>query len=907
MKKVATIQISEAGKSIANTLQHELGAKTITRTEIGKHWDEFDAFVFIGAMGICVRTIAPYIKDKHEDPAVVCVDSLGMNAISVLSGHIGGANDLAREVAAVIGAREVITTQSDNAGLWALDTFEKRFGWHVVGDWERGRPRPHLWRTRTSALPNEPMNDMEGGGNHDDAMQSAIFTFVNRQPTALLIEAQDEGTEYLLNTLPPHVTLVNSLAEVDKNRYKLCIVVSPTLQSLEASPTILHFVPRVLTVGIGLAHQAEPANEILAEIYRSIETAGYHALAIDRYCTIDVKHDEPVIRALQAAGETVCFFTADELAKVEVPNPSATVQKHVGTPSVCEAAAILGSNHGKLIVPKVKGRNWTAAVAQQTHPQPLPTGRGVDSPSAENSQVISNYSPPYREGQGGGSAHIEIVGAGPGDPDLVSVRGRKMLERADLILYAGSLVPKALTECHKPGAVVRSSADMNLEEQCALMKEHYDRGHFIVRLHTGDPCIFGAIQEQMAFFDANGMDYHITPGISSFLAAAAELQSQFTIPERCQTIILTRGEGRTPMPEKEQLHLLARSQSTMCIFLSASIVDDVQRELLMEYPEDTPVAACYHLTWPDQKIYRGVLKDLAKIVHDNHLTLTTMLVVGEAIDNREGLSALYDKHFTHLFRKGTAPPGSADVTSALGTRSSTPAIIADETSALPGAGEDDCAPRKDDCAPRKDEHSPREDDRAPKELRAWHSRGYLPHVEDKQLQSITFRLFDSVPADIITRWKEEADRDASGAEEAKIRQAIADYEDKGYGECFLKDCRVAEIVQNALLYYDGVRYRLIRWCVMPNHVHVLIEMNGEWSLSSILKGWKSFTAHEANKMLGRKGNFWMQEYFDRYIRNERHFQNVVQYIDNNPVKAGLVSSPEEWPWSTLGARTSRPQ
>ena len=229
-----------------------------------------------------------------------------------------------------------------------------------------------------------------------------------------------------------------------------------------------------------------------------------------------------------------------------------------------------------------------------------------------------------------------------------------MLERADLILYAGSLVPKALTECHKPGAVVRSSADMNLEEQCALMKEHYDKGHFIVRLHTGDPCIFGAIQEQMAFFDQEGMDYHITPGISSFLAAAAELRSQFTIPERTQTIILTRGEGRTPMPEKEQLHLLAKSQSTMCIFLSAAIVDDVQRELLQEYPENTPVAACYHLTWPDQKIYRGVLKDLAKIVHDNHLTLTTMLVVGEAIDNRQGLSELYSKYFTHLFRKGEA-------------------------------------------------------------------------------------------------------------------------------------------------------------------------------------------------------------------------------------------------------------
>lgn len=333
-----------------------------------------------------------------------------------------------------------------------------------------------------------------------------------------------------------------------------------------------------------------------------------------------------------------CFFcphppTPTGAPRPQVPNPSETVAKHVGTPSVCEAAAILGSNHGKIIIPKVKGKNWTAALA-------------IDYKYLRERQQVGEL------GSGMQKGHIEIVGAGPGDPDLVSVRGRKMLERADLILYAGSLVPKALTECHKPGAVVRSSADMNLEEQCALMKEHYDKGHFIVRLHTGDPCIFGAIQEQMAFFDANRMDYHITPGISSFLAAAAELQSQFTIPERCQTIILTRGEGRTPMPEKEQLHLLARSQSTMCIFLSASIVDDVQRELLMEYPEDTPVAACYHLTWPDQRIYRGVLKDLAKIVHDNHLTLTTMLVVGEAIDNREGLSALYDKHFTHLFRQG---------------------------------------------------------------------------------------------------------------------------------------------------------------------------------------------------------------------------------------------------------------
>lgn len=593
---IAVIQISEAGSTIAQTLQRELGAKTIQRVDVGSQWKQFDAFVFIGAMGICVRTIAPYIKDKHEDPAVVCVDSLGMNVISVLSGHIGGANDLTRQISALIGAREVITTQSDNAGLWALDTLEARFDWPIASD-------------------IYDMND-------------CIFAFVNRKPTALLLEARDEGTDYLEKTMPEHVTLINSIQEADPRKYELLIMVTPFIRHAPEGMLVLHFVPMVGTIGFGLAHHPDDYELIYDEIDDTIASHGVLPCA-HRYCTIDVKADEEFVELLEDEyDEKVVFFSAEELAAVEVPNPSKTVQKHVGTPSVCEAAAILGSNHGKLIVPKVKGKNWTAALAiDYKHLRtPLPTG--------------------VRPG------HIEIVGAGPGDPDLVSVRGRKMLERADLILYAGSLVPKALTDCHKPGAIVRSSADMNLEEQCALMKEHYDKGHFIVRLHTGDPCIFGAIQEQMAFFDANGMDYHITPGISSFLAAAAELQSQFTIPERCQTIILTRGEGRTPMPEKEKLHLLAKSQSTMCIFLSAAIVDDVQKELLQEYPEDTPVAACYHLTWPDQKIYRGKLKDLAKIVHDNHLTLTTMLVVGEAIDNRSGLSELYSKHFTHLFRQG---------------------------------------------------------------------------------------------------------------------------------------------------------------------------------------------------------------------------------------------------------------
>ncbi|MBR6035418.1 MAG: cobalamin biosynthesis protein, partial [Bacteroidaceae bacterium] len=397
--KIAIIPISEAGSEIAVTLQRQLGAKSIQRTEVKSKWKNYDAFIFIGAMGICVRTIAPLVEDKHKDPAVVCIDSFGQHVISVLSGHVGGANDLTREVAAIIGGREVITTQSDNAGLWALDTFAERFNWAVASD---------------------------------DDMNECIFAFVNREPTALLMDICDEGTDYLEKTLPEHVTVVKSIEDIDPKKFKLAILVTPYNLSVPYGMLELHFVPMIAALGFGLAHHPKDYEDIYDEIDEAMNQMGVLP-CYKRYCTIDVKEDEEFCAMLvDDLEEELVFYTAEELAKVEVPNPSKTVAQHVGTPSVCEAAAILGANNGKLIVPKVKGKNWTAALA-----------------------IDYKY---LRMLEG----HIEIVGAGPGDPDLISVRGRRMLERADLILYAGSLVPKALTECHKPGAVVRSSADMNL-------------------------------------------------------------------------------------------------------------------------------------------------------------------------------------------------------------------------------------------------------------------------------------------------------------------------------------------------------------------------------------------------------------------------------------------------------------
>ncbi|MBF1379091.1 MAG: precorrin-4 C(11)-methyltransferase [Porphyromonas sp.] len=603
---IAVIAVSPQGITIAEQLKAEWQEQlTIFSTHqhssvesirnikehVDAHFGDYSAWVFIGAMGICIRTIAEHVQHKYHDPAVINIDSTGRFVVSVLSGHVGGANELTEHIASLLGAQAVVSTQTDNTGLWALDLFSRKYGWAQV-------------------------NNMGG-------LNKPIALYTNGKPTALLLEVRDKFTLELERTHAEHVDIYYKREDLDESKYELILVVSPRVY--ETSKPCIQYIPKSLALGLGCRYQCAP-KDIPEYICNEIRRLGYYPEAIKRIGTIDLKKDEPLLKEmLQLLKiEEADIYTSEDLAPVEIKNPSDYVFKVTGVYGVAESASRLSARMGSIVIEKQKGmlhdgNDFTFAVS-----------------------IDRAYE---RRG------HIEIVGAGPGDPDLCSIRGRAFLEIADLILYAGSLVPRALTTCHKPGATVRSSADMNLEEQFALMKEFYDKGLLVVRLHTGDPCIYGAIQEQMAFFDEYDMSYHITPGISSFQAAAAALRSQFTIPEKTQTIILTRGEGRTPMPEKEKLHMLARSQSTMCIFLSAGIVDDVQAQLLEHYPEDTPVAACYHLTWPDERIYRGQLKDLAKLVHDNKLTLTTMLVIGEAIDNRKGLSRLYADEFKHLFRK----------------------------------------------------------------------------------------------------------------------------------------------------------------------------------------------------------------------------------------------------------------
>ncbi len=553
-----------------------------------KLWLENKVLVFIGALGICVREIAPFLEDKKNDPAVINIDANGLFVQPVVSGHLGGANQLATELAALLGATPVITTVSDTSGLWQLDLLPQRFDW-------------------TLECPGK--------------LTSLMAKFVNSEKTALLLEVRDKGTLFLENSLPDHVNVFYNAEEVDLSEFKVILAVSPFLHDFGTKA--IFYRPKVLQIGFG--SQANVYSQLFEkELISSIEEKGLSFSSVASLGSAEIKEDEAAfLHFSKKYNLPIQFFSAETLAEYEVANPSDKVKSVTGSASVSEAAAMHLSGNNLLVEKtklKVKDKYFTYAV--------------------------SIHSENERKG------FVEFVGAGPGDPELVSVRGKQMLQTADLILYAGSLVPKELTHYAKSGCVVKSSAGMDLNTQIETMQPFYDRGLFVVRLHTGDPCIYGAIQEQMAVMDQLGWSYHITPGISSFQAAAAALKSQFTIPEEVQTIILTRGEGRTPMPEREQLHKLAKSQSTMCIYLSASIAKKIERDLLEHYPPETPVAVCYKLTWKDERIYRCKLEDLAQTVEDNKLKMNTMIVVGKAIDNRSGFSKLYDKKFTHAFREG---------------------------------------------------------------------------------------------------------------------------------------------------------------------------------------------------------------------------------------------------------------
>ena len=265
---------------------------------------------------------------------------------------------------------------------------------------------------------------------------------------------------------------------------------------------------------------------------------------------------------------------------------------------------------------------------------------------------------------------VYIIGAGPGDPELLTLKAKRLIEQADVIIYADSLVPPEIAAFAKPGAQVYGSKDMALPEIMAVTLQAAAAGQQVARIQSGDPSLYGATLEQMRILQAQGVDYEIIPGVSAAFAAAAVLKAELTVPEVSQTVIMTRAEGRVPMPPGEQLTDLARHGSTLVIFLSVTRMFRIAAQLQdAGYAPDTPVAVAYRVGWPDQQIIRGVLSDIAEKVRAAKITLQALIIVGKAVDPqlldpdaaRVAVSHLYSDDYTHLYRRaGRGDHAAAD-------------------------------------------------------------------------------------------------------------------------------------------------------------------------------------------------------------------------------------------------------
>lgn len=249
---------------------------------------------------------------------------------------------------------------------------------------------------------------------------------------------------------------------------------------------------------------------------------------------------------------------------------------------------------------------------------------------------------------------VHFVGAGPGATDLITMRGHKYLSEADVIIYAGSLVNKELLNYAKEGAEIHNSAHMTLEEVIELIKKAEKENKVTVRLHTGDSSIYGAIREQMDVLNSFNIQYTVVPGVSSFCGAAASLNAEYTLPGVSQSVIITRMEGRTPVPERESIRSFATHKSTMVLFLSSGLTEELSKELIEGgYDKDTPVAVVYKATWPDEKIFKCSIESLHQTMKDNKITKTALILVGNFLGNDYERSELYNPNFTHEFRKGS--------------------------------------------------------------------------------------------------------------------------------------------------------------------------------------------------------------------------------------------------------------
>jgi precorrin-4 C11-methyltransferase len=612
--KVALIAVTRRGAEQARLLRRRLRAGEVHRPEkygpadhpwelpfagplaerVPELFGRCEQLVFFLAAGAVTRLIAPCLASKETDPGVLAVDEAGRFVIPLLSGHKGGANTFARTVAGYLGAMPVITTASDVIGGLSLDLLEEEFGW--------------------TAEPRERLKE-------------AALALVNGAPVAVIQEIGRKGEWLDERDLPRNVTFGRDGVVLNLHEFEYVVCITDRLISTTSAVRVLLFRPLSLVLGVG-CERGISTDALEDGLTRFLAEHRFARTSIGTVTSVDLKADEEAIGELaRRHGWQTAFYGADELARVaEAPNPSEVVARCVGTPGVAEPAALLAAGAKRLLVEK---QVMTSPLAPQRMTFALARSAAFEEPGPEK---------------------VVFIGAGPGDPDLLTLKAHRALARADVVVYAGSLVPEEVLRHAPTTAVLHNSAPLTLEEVMAVLVPAARAGKRVVRLHSGDTSLYSAIQEQMARLDEAGIAYEVIPGVSSFQAAAAALKAELTLPEVAQTVILTRAEGETPMPEGESLEALARHRATLCIFLSARLVDRVQEQLLTAYAPDTPAAILYRVSWPDEKIVLTELRHLAEEVSRHKLSRTTLIVVGTAVGRRQNRSRLYDKDHGHIFR-----------------------------------------------------------------------------------------------------------------------------------------------------------------------------------------------------------------------------------------------------------------
>src|SRR5262252_374655 len=573
---------------------------TALAAQVVAWFGQYDHLVFFLATGAVTRLIAPCLDSKTTDPGVLAVDEAGRFVIPVLSGHQGGANAFARTVAGYLGATPVITTASDVIGGLSLDLLAETLGWV---------PEPA------------------------ERLKAAAMALVNQEPVAIIQEVGRPGS--WLNTwdLPPHVTWVPRVSVLPDQSFSAVLWITDRLvedvHGLNAE-RILWFRPPSVVLGVG-CERGVPLAALEDGLEYFLRQAGYARASIIALASLDRKADETAIVELaQDSGWQTFFYGAEELAQVTgIARPSSAVERCVGTPGVAEPAALLAAQAEHLLVEKqvvasaLASQRMTFALARLSTAEDTPPAPG---------KVI-------------------FIGAGPGDPELLTLKARRLLAQAEVVIYAGSLIPEAVLQHAPATATIHNSAPLTLEQVMEIMLTAVQAGKQVVRLQSGDLSLYSAIQEQMALLDEAGIDYEAVPGISAFQAAAAALHSELIIFEVVQTIILTRGEGKTKMPTGESLAALAAHRASLCIFLSARLSKAIQEQLLTAYAPETPVAILYRVSWPDEKIMVTRLQDLHSEIRKHNLTRTTLILVGEAIGSRKNRSRLYHTTHAHIFRR----------------------------------------------------------------------------------------------------------------------------------------------------------------------------------------------------------------------------------------------------------------